>query len=120
MSGVGNGSQSCTYGPNIDGEVRKHQFSASIVEVDEGSLLPGLLGLQTLEKYKAMLDCGKQQLHFVGDGEVELKLPPGSISIPLHKAPSGHLTMIIDDYKALSAQLGGVPETPMNFHANFP
>ena len=105
-----NRSQSCTFGletpiavTNTNREVRKHQLSASIVEGAEGSLLPGLLGLQTLEKYKAIFDCGKQQMHFVGDGEVELKLPSGSFSIPLYKAPSGHLTMITDDFEALSA-----------------
>ena len=27
-------------------------------------------------------------------------LPPGSITIPLQEAPSGHLVMIIDDYEA--------------------
>ena len=37
-------------------------------------------------------------LHLLGEGEAKLELPPGSTPIPLHKAPSGHLVMIIDDY----------------------
>ena len=47
-------------------------------------------------------------LIFPGPGDVEITLPPGSVRIPLEKAPSGHLVMVIDEYQNLSSQTGGV------------
>ena len=48
---------------------------------------------------------------------MEIKLPPGSVSIPLHKAPSGHLVMIIDEYEKIAAKRGGVPEASLQLHS---
>ena len=71
----------------------------------KGSDLPGLLGLQSLEASRAVLDVGGRKLHLLGPGELQMTVPPGTRSIPLTKAPSGHLVMIIDDYEAaLQAQ----------------
>ena len=50
-----------------------------------GAALPGLLGLETLEAKRAILDCGRQQLIILGPGDVKLVLPPGSRTIPLEK-----------------------------------
>ena len=49
-----------------------------------------------------------------------MKLPSGSVTVPLEKLPSGHLAMVIDDYARLQAQQGGVTTTPMQLHANMP
>ena len=65
----------------------------------DGSGLPGLLGLRTLEHERAILDTGNHELIFPGPGRVKIELPPGSTRIPLHKAPSGHLVMVVDDYE---------------------
>ena len=51
---------------------------------------------------------------------MEIKLPSGSVTVPLEKLPSGHLAMVIDDYERLQAQQSGVPATPMHLHANLP
>ena len=57
-------------------------------------------------------------LHFPGPGEVKIVLPPGSVSHPLEKAPSGHLVLVIDDYERVGApQRGGVAEEPVNLLA---
>ena len=71
------------------GETRMHSIDAPIVD-GAGKDLPGLLGLMTLEKERAILDCGSQMLHLLGTGEAKIELPPGSTSIPLKIAPSGH------------------------------
>ena len=47
-------------------------------------------------------------LIFPGPGDVEISLPPGSLRVPLEKAPSGHLVMVIDEYQKLIAHTGGV------------
>ena len=62
----------------------------------------------------------ERQLHFVSEGDVEIKLPSGSVTVPLEKLPSGHLAMVIDDYERLQAQQGGVQTVPMQLHANMP
>jgi hypothetical protein len=99
-----------------DGNARLHQITAPIVE-GSGADLPGLLGLRSLEHERAILDCGSLTLHLVGQGEVQLVLPPGSMSIPLQKAPSGHLVMVIDDFEKVSQSSGGLPEASLQLHA---
>ena len=74
-----------------------------------GKDLPGLLGLRSLEQQRAILDTGGRTLIFPGPGDVEISLPPGSVRVPLEKAPSGHLVMVIDEYHKLISQKGGVP-----------
>lgn len=115
VAGVGNGSQKCEYKircpiaiPGTQGQsTTLHELTSPIVE-GSGAELPGLLGLRTLEAQRAILDVHKRQLIFPGPGEVEYQLPPGSIVIPLEKAPSGHLCMVIDDYDSLKSQHGGL------------
>ena len=99
--------------------MHQHTFEAPIVD-GPGAKLPGLLGLRSLERHRCILDCAKRQLHFVSEGDVEIKLPSGSVTVPLEKLPSGHLAMVIDDYARLQAQQGGVTTTPMQLHANMP
>jgi hypothetical protein len=121
---VGNGSQSCNFKlacpiavPHTDDTTHLHKISTPIVE-GTGSDLPGLLGLRSLEADKAILDTGKRLLHFPGPGEVEIKLPPGSVSIPLEKAPSGHLVIPIDDFESISnQQRGGLREHSLQFQS---
>ena len=122
IQGVGNGTQACRYKmdipiavPHADGTSHQHTLSSPIVE-GTGSELPGLLGLRSLEAARAILDTGNKRLIFPGPGPLEIKLPPGSVEIPLHKAPSGHLVMIIDDYEKLAAATGGIAESGLQLH----
>jgi hypothetical protein len=82
-----------------------------------GEDLPGLLGLRSLETDRAILDMGNKKLYFPGPGEVKIELPPGSIEVPLEKAPSGHLVMPIDDYEKIVKRTGGTPETSLQLNA---
>ena len=50
---------------------------------------------------------------FPGPEPWEPQYPPGTIIVPLHKAPSGHLVMILDDYEALAKSTGGLPESQL-------
>ena len=121
VQGVGNGSQACNFKlhcpiaiPHEDGTAHLHKISAPIVE-GTGSDLPGLLGLRSLETDRAILDTGNRKLHFPGPGEVQFVLPPGSVSIPLEKSPSGHLVIPIDQYDQVSQKRGGLKEHSLNF-----
>ena len=120
VRGVGNGSQACNWKislpiatPRVDGASVLNHFTTPIVE-GSGSELPGLLGLKTLEQHRAILDVNTRQLHFPGPGEVQIILPPGSVSHPLEKAPSGHLLLVVDDYEHLAEpKRGGLPDEPI-------
>ena len=63
---------------------------------------PALLGLKTSTDKRAILDCGRKMLHFVGEGDVQLILPPKSESYPVESAPSGHLLLPISLYDQLN------------------
>ena len=66
-----------------------------------------------------MLDMGRRRLVFPGPGEAtDGSLPPGSIVIPLEKAPSGHLVMVLDDFEGLAVKKGGVPESQLQLHTS--
>ena len=115
IQGVGNGSQKCDWEihcpiavPQVGEPTKRHTFTAPIVQ-GTGQNLPGLLGLRSLEQQRAILDTGSRTLIFPGPGDVEISLPPGSVRVPLEKAPSGHLVMVIDEYNKLISQKGGVP-----------
>jgi len=119
VQGVGNGSQHCNFKlqcpiavPHADGASHLHKISTPIVE-GTGADLPGLLGLRSLETDRAILDTGNKMLHYPGPGEINIQLPPGSISIPLEKAPSGHLVMPVDEYERVANKTGGTPETSL-------
>ena len=94
-----------------------HKITAPIVE-GSGEHLPGLLGLRTLEAQRAILDTAERKLYFPGPGKVQIIMPPGSIVIPLEKAPSGHLCLPIDAFEKIAHKQGGVKdaEASMSLH----
>ena len=123
IQGVGHGTMDCEWQvespiamTDEQGQAKLQKITAPIVQ-RAGENLPGLLGLRSMEQGRAILDTGGRMLHLVGRGDVQLTLPPGSVSIPLHKAPSGHLVMIIDDYEKVSEKKGGIKEAPLQLHA---
>ena len=122
IAGVGHGSQECNFTltcpialTQTTGKTGLHKITAPIVE-GAGEELPGLLGLRTLEAERAIMDTGNRKLYFPGPGEIQIILPPGSVEIPLHKAPSGHLVMIVDDYEKLTNKAGGLAEHSLSLH----
>lgn len=52
-----------------------------------------------------------------GPGDIEIRLPPGSLEVPLERTPSGHLVMAIDQYGIVRAEAGCVPEPSIQLHA---
>jgi hypothetical protein len=119
ISGVGNGSQTCQWTLKIPiaiphgepGNACLHNLTTPLVDGPEGKALPGLLGLRSMESLSAILDMGKQELILPGPGGVTIQVPPGSIRIPLEKAPSGHLVMVVDAYDEVGAASGLPPRS---------
>ena len=123
VAGVGKGSQTCTWKLKLPiavdtdaGDTQLHSITAPIVEGD-GSHLPGLLGLESLERNRAILDTGRRQLIFPGPGEIQVVYPPGTTILPLEKAPSGHLVLVTDAYGQVIQRVG-VKDSELMLHAD--
>ena len=58
-----------------------------------GSPLPALLGLRTLTKMRAVIDCFHRRIVFVGEGGYKMQLSPGSATFRLESAVTGHLLL---------------------------
>ena len=71
------------------------EYAAPVIQDSD---VPALLGLKALQKRRSILDLTKKQIHFCGPGEVQITLPPGSRTIDLEAAPSGHLLLPVSDF----------------------
>ena len=106
VSGVGNGSQSCEYDCALPVSLRHaddpNKSSKGVLNIPSitDSSLPGLLGLQSLRKNRAVLDFNTLKLYFCGPGDnsIESSLPPGTDIFQLELAPSGHLVLPCCEY----------------------
>ena len=72
----------------------------------DGSNLPGLLGLNSLTKRRAVIDCVTRKMYFMGPGDHNLEeaMPSGTQVFQLETAPSGHLVLPITKYAEFDAQ----------------
>ena len=116
VSGVGNGSQSCTFNcklpiaiQNKDGKFTKGTFDTPTVPK---SMLPALLGLDSTRRCRGIIDTNTLVLYLCGPGDYDLStsLPPGTESIQCEIAPSGHMVIPCSDFEALdkSQRYGGL------------
>ena len=116
IQGVGNGFQECKFQMSTPiavaddrGKTTMHQLTVPIV-TGSGADLPGLLGLRSMESLRAILDMGNRELILPGAGDPVIEWPAGTTRIPLSKAPSGHLVMVVDDFEKALKQKSGLPE----------
>ena len=70
-----------------------------------GADLPALLGLKSMTSRNAVLQMqqGRECLTFPGVGGYEIQWSPGTIHIPLDRAPSGHLVFRTDAFDRVLA-----------------
>ena len=108
VGGVGKGAQVCQNDcklpiaiSRLDGSAATGSFTSPIVQQ---SGCPALLGLRALTENRAILDLGTKQLHFLGEGQPILKLPPGSETFQLESALSGHLLLPCSEFDKVSPQ----------------
>ena len=115
VSGVGHGSQKCTHNCIFPIAVKtstgylKGTFEAPTVPK---SNLPALLGLDSLRRLRACIDCRTMKVFFLGPGDYDIQAhaPPGTKSIQCLTAPSGHMIVRCADFAGLevSENNGGV------------
>ena len=112
VSGVGKGSQT------VDWEVT---LPVAITHLDEGTKLddfltpvipnspvPGLLGLRSVQSKRGIIDTFSDppKMYFCGPGGYEIKLSPGSSTLPLYAAPSGHLILPMSEFSRVDGTDG--------------
>ena len=112
VEGVGSGSSQISHKAKVpvcttDGT--QGIFESAVVEDSD---LPALMGLETLEKNRALIDVSNRKLIYVGPGGYELKLNPGSVAMSLEKVPSGHLLLPSAEWAALKQS----PGKPLQVH----
>jgi len=103
VEGVGTGSSKITHKakvPVCTANGIQGIFEPSVVADSD---LPALMGLETLEKNRALIDVANRKLIYVGSGGYELKLSPGSVTMSLEKVPSGHLLLPTSEWASLKA-----------------
>ena len=120
ISGVGNGSQQCTFDCHLPVALRTVQgtrrtgvmYTPTVVR----SALPGLLGLNAFKKNRAVLDVNTSKLYFLGPGDYDLDkaTPPGTDIIQCETAPSGHIILPCCEYDAPTAP---DPQHSLTLHA---
>ena len=92
-----------------DGIAQNIMFDTPIVN---GSPIPPLWGLQSLRKFRALIDCQGLKLHLLGAGDLQLTLPPGSRSFPLEMSEGGHMILPIGEFETLRQQKQTMNSTP--------
>lgn len=123
VSGVGKESQDCVWevtltivveesdrGPTLD------DYTAPVIP---GSAVPGLHGLKSIKEKRGLIDVfsNPPKMCLCGPGGYEIKLSPGSRTLPLAQAPSGHLILPLDNYNSLkrNPQTHVAPQKPAHF-----
>ena len=104
VQGVGHGSQECSWQTCIpiamrlsDGSMTMNRFTSPTVP---SSGLPALLGLRSLMEHGAVIDCRNRKLYLCGPGDCVITPPPGTETVQMEQAPSGHLVIPISEYEA--------------------
>ena len=93
VEGVGSGSSTIDKQAKVPVCLANGKVGVFETAVVSNSELPALLGLEGLERNKALIDIQGKRLIYVGKGGYELHLSPGSITMQLEKVPSGHLLL---------------------------
>ena len=104
--GVGHGVQECTHEVHLPAATTDHMnvghldhFNAPVLNDTDASDMPAILGLTTLEKLGAIIDCGNKNIYFPGPAGCTVQMCPGTRMHHMEKAVSGHLMLPINHFK---------------------
>lgn len=98
IGGVGTGKSVCS-----EFAVVPIAFEDGIVGTYTGSIvpeseLPALLGFDTLEKRRVLLDCFQGKFYEIGPGGYDISLSSGSRVLHMHKAMTGHPMLPVTEW----------------------
>ena len=115
VSGVGKGAQTVEWEVNLpiaitdhDNNTTLHDFTTPVIPDSD---VPGLLGLQSVQRLRGVIDTFSDppRMFCCGPGGYEIKLSPGSSTFPLFAAPSGHLILPTSEFDKINAPTGNEP-----------
>ena len=108
VEGVGSGSSTITQQAKVPVCIASGDIGSFDTAVVSNSELPALMGLESLERNRALIDVIGKKLIYIGQGGYELKLSPGSLVMQLEKVPSGHLLLPSSEWDKKKGKLGPV------------
>ena len=106
IQGVGTGSNSAKKCIHVPVAVETLGRGVYVAPVVEDSDLPALWGLESLTKLKAIIDTSNRRLIVPGPSGYSMHLSPGSTSLKLERAASGHLLLPCTEWSKLPAASG--------------
>ena len=115
VQGVGNGSQTAQYEVSLtaglqdtSGNLYEEVYTAPCLE---NSAVPGLMGIQSLERNDALIRCKTGEIWFLGRGGAKIEPSPGSRHFQMRKARSGHWLLPISKFGSNGAKSAGITLT---------
>jgi hypothetical protein len=99
VSGVGQNSSECSMSATVYGVLADGSQMTFTAPVISNSEVPALLGLQSLQRQRAVVDTTNRKLYLMGPGGYTINISPGSTCYDLREAPTGHLLLPITNYK---------------------
>lgn len=93
VEGVGSGESHINSKVVLPIKLQNGDQSTFTTNIVSKSPIPGLLGLRSLVANQALIDTYNRRLIYPGPGGYKLQLSPGSRSMPLETAMSGHLLL---------------------------
>jgi hypothetical protein len=106
VEGVGTGASTINQQATVPVCVSTGHVGSFKTAVVSDSDLPALMGLEGLERNRALIDISGRKLIYVGKGGYELKLSPNSIVMGLEKVPTGHLILPATEWNVKRIKAG--------------
>ena len=115
VSGVGKGAQQVEWEVTLpiavtdeDEHTTLDDYSTPVIPDSD---VPGLLGLESIQKLRGVIDTysNPPKLYCCGPGDYDIKLSPGSKTFPLFPAPSGHLILPTSEFNKIDGNSSDQP-----------
>ena len=78
---------------------------------NNNSGIPGLMGIQSLERNNALIRCRTGEIYFLGEGGADIKASPGSRHFQMKKGKTGHWMLPISNFSDQHKKAGIVLNT---------
>ena len=104
VQGVGAGAPIATHKAVVPIALETGDTASYTAPFLPGSEIPALLGLESMEAKRTVLDLANRKMYLMGPGDFVSQAPPGSHCLQLYKAESGHLMLPVTEYQTEANQ----------------
>ncbi|CAK0834374.1 unnamed protein product [Prorocentrum cordatum] len=99
VEGVGNNADACINRGRVPLALAGGEEGSYDAPIVPNSSVPALLGNKALRRNRAIVDCFNGILYFIGPGDHQLLLPPGSKEYQLELSQSGHWMLPVTEFE---------------------